>query len=197
MTEKKGRWAGWGAMLAKAIRSIGANRAARRAIERLDLEGLEAALARGASPGGEIDEGQTPLTLLALADRRGDERSDAAAGEMARALLRAGADPNEMSAGGVLPLRAAAEACALEMARALLEAGANPLAKDAGGKTAQEAAQDKSDVWTGLDFSMNFDKIRSKEPLTELLFREGERWALAKASQEGGARAERRASPRL
>lgn len=197
MAGMRARWAGWGAMLARAVKSIGAGRSARQAIARLDAEGLRAALARGADPGGEMGEGRTPLTAVAWADRRSDLRSDERAAELARALLSAGADPNEIAPNGESPLGAAAEACALEMARALLEAGADPEARDGSGKTAAELARDKTDVWQGVDFSMNWDKIRSKEPLSELLFREGERWALARVSEAGGARAERRSAPRL
>lgn len=196
MTSEGARWAGWGAMLARAIRSIGATRSARQAIERLDAEGLRRALARGADPGGAIRAGDTPLTLLARVDRAGEARSDELIGEMARVLIRAGADPNEMSPWGDLPLTMAADGCALELSRALLEAGANPEAKDSSGRTAAERARDKTDVWQGVDFSMNFDKLREKEPLVSLLNREAERWAVARAAN-GSPGAERRASPRL
>ena len=93
--------------------------------------GFESALELKADVDKLDGRGKSPL-LCAIESLRPDSANQ----DFAQELLKAGANPNLIHAGGLTPLMAAAQRGQADVVKALLKAGADPSIKDAQGRSA-------------------------------------------------------------
>jgi ankyrin repeat protein len=106
-----------------------------------DARAVEKAIASGASPNGEGKDAITPLFFVLSSSRNKTGL---------RALLRAGADPNQFTPKGLSPLVLAARAPDPEFLTIMLNGGGNPNLKNHGGEPVLHTAA-LDERWENID----------------------------------------------